>query len=143
MSKIKSVVISIVCFLALSSFACDATKALEGSIDITLQPGVPHIETWDFTDCGFGITSDSFYVTKPRNHNGTQQDLPPGTPLTVTIYDVTADVTYGPAFSFFCLNACNSVCGHILQMTLTLSANAHKSLDVEITQVANWGGLCQ
>ncbi len=130
-------------FVGLSSLACDATKATEGSIDLTLQPGVPHIETWDFSDCGFGITSDSFFITKPRNKNGLQQNLPAGTPLTVTIYDLTADVTYGPSFSFFCLNDCNSVCGHVLQMTLTLSASAHKSLDVEITQIANWGGPCQ
>ncbi len=128
--------------------ACDSTKAVAGlpGLGVTLHPGVPHIETWDFSDCGFGITSDSFYVTKPRTKNGFQNSLPNGTPISLTLHDLTTGEYYTQqdgGFSFYCINDCASVCGHVIELTITLSASAHKNLDVEITQVATWGGPCQ
>ena len=141
----KTLAAIFVSIIALSAFACDATKAISGppnTLVLTLQPGVPHVETWDFTDCGFGITSDSFYVTKPRTQSGLKT-LPASTPLTVTLHDLTTDTYYSGGFIFYGINNFQSVCGHVLEMTLTLSASAHKDLKVEITQVANWGGACE
>ncbi len=141
-------ILSIITLLILSipAFSCDFNKASSGSpnpIVITLQPGVPHVETWDFSDCGFGITSDSFSVMKPRTKSGALNTLPPGTPLTVTIHDLTDDTYYTDSFVYFGINNYASVCGHIVEITLTLSTSAHKNLDIEITQSANWGGPCQ
>lgn len=133
--------------LILTASACDASKAISGSLAplvVTLQPGVSHTETWDFSDCGFGITSDSFYVTQPRAKNGTQKPLPTNTALVVTVYDVTTAQFYTVTdFIALGINNYQSVCGHVIQMTLTLSSTARKSLDVEITQTANWAGPCQ
>ena len=129
--------------LSLSALACDSNKGLNG-IDLTLQPGVPQVITWDFSDCWFGITSDQIFVTKPRANNGAQRDLSPSTPLTAHLVDLTTGVDYGTETSgwmFYCVNACQSVCGHVLQLTLTNTGS--KAITVEVNQLANWGGPCQ
>ncbi len=142
----KTLAIAILTMFSISALSCDATKAISGSpnsLVVSLQPGVTHVETWDFSDCGFGITSDSFSVTKPRAKNGTLSTLSPSTPLVVTIHDLTTGDIYSGSFVYFGINNYASVCGHVLEITLTLDSSAHKPLDVEITQTANWGGACQ
>lgn len=126
-----------------SALACDAAKGIWGgaqTILLTLEPGVPQFVTWDYSDCWFGITYDSFYVTQPMDKKGFWANLPPSTPLTVTLHDVTTGVDYP---SLFGINGNQSVCGHVLEMTLTLAATAHKPVDVQVQQSANWGGPCQ
>ena len=130
--------ISILAFsLCAPLFACDASKGLATGpgFNITLQPGVAHVEIWDFSDCNFPIQNESFFITKPRNKSGAQQNLPPNTPLTVTLIDLT---TGEVITDFNCIESCGYVNGRVFQMTLTLDASAHKPLDVSITQTACW-----
>lgn len=127
----------VACFW-LNAMACDGSKS---DLTVTLYPGVPQTITWDFSDCWFGITCDKFLVI-----GANRKALSGGIPLTVTLFDATTGVYYQPdssGYVFYDINNCQSVCGHIIQITLTLSTKAKKPLGVEILQLADLGGPCQ
>jgi hypothetical protein len=105
---------------------------------LTLQPGVTQDVYWDFTQCTFGIQNFTIYVTQPRNKNGFQPSLKPGTPLQVETTNLTTDVSaYWPGFICYMGTVSSS---HVL-CSLTLSASARRPIDVEVSYSAAFGGM--
>jgi hypothetical protein len=105
---------------------------------LTLKPGVPQDVYWDFTQCTFGIQNFTIYVTQPRNRNGFQPSLKPGTPIQVETTNLTTGVdAYWPGFICYMGTAGSS---HIL-CTVTLSASAKRPMDVAVSYTAAFGGM--
>jgi hypothetical protein len=130
--------------LATNLFAatCDDSiaRGMQGGTNpilLTLQPGVSQDVYWDFTQCTFGIQNFTVYVTQPRNKNGFQPSLKPGTPLQVETTNLTTswDAVWP---NFICYMGTVSS-DHIL-CTVTLSANAKRPMDVEVSYSAGFGG---
>ena len=110
--------------------ACDANKAVGVPLNLTVRPNSTHTETWDFSQCYFGIRNDSFYL-----------DFKATKDLEVRLFDATTGIEYAGAQNqrgivFYCINDCESVSGHVLCMTFTNSGR--KTVAVEIQQAVCW-----
>lgn len=107
-------------------------------IILQLEPGVPQSFTWDFTGCTFGINAFTIYATKPRDSHGVQRELSPGTPLTMSLVNLTTETMAETVDPF--VRYLGNVSLSQVQVTLLLSPSAKKDLPVEITYSANFGG---
>lgn len=76
------------------STTCDILKGLATGIQpviVTIAKDDKHSETWDWTGCVDGsggpqsIRYVRFFITKPRNKNGQQQNLKPGS-ISTSVY---------------------------------------------------------
>lgn len=135
--KHKLAVFILSAFCVLSTFACSGPN----TAPLTLQPGVPQTVYWDFTDCTFGITYFTIYVTQPLDSQGNTKPLPSNTPLVVDAVNLTTSevaIRENPFIvSFFSSNES----GGLIQLTLTLSPKAKKSLSVQVSTSGNYGGV--
>lgn len=109
----------------LTASACD-TKGVGIPINMTVQPGATHTETFDYSDCNFGIRNNSYFVN---------YKAPKG--VTVSLFDATTGANYGGAqvqggTVFYLVNNGESMAGHVLQ--LTIGNGTRKSLSVTIQQ---------
>jgi hypothetical protein len=126
----------------LFALTCDESIAQGSATGInpmvlTLKPGVAQDVYWDFTQCTFGVQNFTVYVTQPRNKNGFQASLKPGTPLQVETTNLTTGVdAYWPGFICYMGTASSS---HVL-CTVTLSASAKRPMDVQVSYSAAFGG---
>jgi hypothetical protein len=127
--------------LASNLFAGTCDDIAKGSatginrILLTLKPGAPQDVSWDFTQCASEIQNFTIFVTQPRNKNGFQPSLKPGTPLQVETFNLTSDPVleaYWPGFICYMGTVSSS---HIM-CTLTLSPSAKRPMDVEVSYTA-------
>ena len=103
--------------------ACD-TKLV---VDVVVAPGGSHIETYDYSDCQYGIRNNSYFV----NYKGK---------ATVSLFDVTTGVNYDGSkvqggTVFYLVNGGESMAGHVLQLSIV--NGTRRNMNVEIQQ-----GVC-
>jgi len=133
MMKIKTISASLLLFCSTIAYSCDY-PGLENVY--TLQPGQTQTVQWNFTDCWYGITSFTIYVTQPRNKNGYAAALPPNTPLTMTVVNVTTKETYVGSSHVVAFS--DNCCGDLIVLNLTNTGK--KPLSVLVSTSANLGG---
>jgi hypothetical protein len=116
---------------------CDISKGSASGLNpilITLQPNVPAVWTWDFSDCNTPIWNFVAAVTKPRNQQGAQRSLPPNTPLQLTGKNVTSGQDYPDGNFIVDFTQPGSVGGQVIQLNLLYTG--HNPLDIEISYSA-------
>jgi hypothetical protein len=104
--------------------ACD-TKGVGAWITLNVPAGTTHTETFDFTDCQVGLRNSHFYLEWK------------GKGITAELLDLTTEVSYGAgvetrngAIVWYCVNNCESLKGHVLQ--LVIRNEARKAITVEV-----------
>jgi hypothetical protein len=101
---------------------------------VHLEPGQTVVERWDFTECWFGIQNFTLYV----QHEKRVKD----SAFTVTATNLTTgEVSLGDTnIKYFQYADCS-----VIELTVTYSAAAKRSTDVQIQYTAAFGNppLCQ
>jgi hypothetical protein len=115
--------------IILLSFICTLTQACETKgvgipLYLNVQPGATWTETFDFTDCQVGLRNSHFYLNFKGNC------------VSAELLDITTGVSYGTGVEtrsgivFYCVNNCESLKGHVLQ--LVIHNDARKVVNVEV-----------